>query len=88
VWEHGKAPALAKRVRELMVTRGVELGVADLLLGQPPATVAADPPAAATVMMCAMTGYFLNQEYFGAPPGDITAERFTATLAALLTGAP
>jgi AcrR family transcriptional regulator len=83
-WERGKAPHVAERVRTLMVERGVELGIADLLLTEPTATVQADPAAAATVMMCAMVGYFLNVEYFGSPPADVDPERFTQSLARLL----
>ena len=44
-----------------------------------------DVTAAAAVMMSAMIGYFLSGEYFGAPPAGVTPERFTTTLAGLLT---
>ncbi|MDI2130014.1 hypothetical protein [Yinghuangia seranimata] len=47
-----------------------------------------DPEAAATVMMAAMVGYFLASEYFGRGPADVDADRFTTTLARLLTGTP
>lgn len=84
-WERGKAPDVADRVRTMMVERGVELGIADLLLTEPSAAVRDDPAAASTVMMSAVVGYFLSVEYFGAPPADVDTDRFTRTLARLLT---
>ncbi|WP_158886841.1 TetR/AcrR family transcriptional regulator [Amycolatopsis anabasis] len=84
MWERGRAPEVGRQVREVMVQRGVELGVADLLLTTPVAPAEEDPAAAATVMMCAMVGYFLNTEYFGEAPGDVAAGRFTSSLARLL----
>ena len=83
-WERGKAPDVADRVRALMVDRGVELGVAELLLTDPIDAVRTDPAAASTVMMCAMVGYFLSVEYFGSPPAEVDPDRFTRTLAHLL----
>jgi AcrR family transcriptional regulator len=85
LWERGRAPELAARVQQMMVERGVEFGVADLLFQAPAATVKEDPAAAATVMMSAMIGYFLNVEYFGTSPADVGPERFTTMLARLLT---
>jgi AcrR family transcriptional regulator len=85
MWERGRAPDVADRVREMMVDRGVEIGITDLLTRSPAAPVAGDPAAAATVMMSAMIGYHLSSEYFGAAPGDVEAARFTTTLAELLT---
>jgi AcrR family transcriptional regulator len=87
MWERGKAPNLATTVRERMVERGVELGIADLLFRAPSAVVKEDPAAAATVMMSAVTGYFLNTEYFGEPAGGVGPERFTTMLARLLVDA-
>jgi AcrR family transcriptional regulator len=84
LWERGRAPELARRVQETMNERGIELGIADLLLQAPSAPVRADPAAAAMVMMAAMVGYFLNVEYFGSPPADVGPERFTGTLARLM----
>lgn len=84
-WERGRAPDLAGHIRRVLVDRGVETGIADLFLVNPTPTVTEDPAAAATVMMSAMIGYFLSVEYFGAPPADVTPERFTTTLAKLLT---
>lgn len=84
MWERGRAPNLGLRVQQAMVERGVEQGVADLLLTAPAGPVAADPPAAATVLMSAMVGYFLSVEYFGKPPADVGPERFTGTLARLM----
>jgi AcrR family transcriptional regulator len=83
-WERGKAPDVAERVRALMVDRGVELGIAELLLTDPIDVVRTDPSAASTVMMCAMVGYFLSVEYFGTPPAEVDSDRFTRTLARLL----
>ena len=84
MWEKGRAPNLARRVHETMNERGVELGIADLMLRTPAAPVKEDPAAAATVMMSAMVGYFLSVEYFGQPPAGVDEDRFTTTLARLL----
>lgn len=84
MWERGRELDLARKVQDTMVERGVELGIADLLLKAPAALVKADPAAAATVMMSAVVGYFLSVEYFGEPPAGIEAERFTTMLARLL----
>jgi AcrR family transcriptional regulator len=84
MWERDRANNLAGRVEEAMVERGVELGIADLLFKAPVAAVRDDPVAAATVMMSAMVGYFLNAEYFGRPPAGVGPEQFTAALANLL----
>lgn len=84
LWERGKAPDLARRVQDTMVERGVELGIADLLLKAPSPAVKEDAAAAATVMMSAMVGYFLTVEYFGEPPAGVEPKRFTAVLARLL----
>ncbi|GAA1939849.1 TetR/AcrR family transcriptional regulator [Amycolatopsis minnesotensis] len=86
-WERGKMPDIAERIRTTMLERGIELGVADLLLRSPSGPVIRDPVAAAAVMQSAMVGYFLAIEYFGAAPADVDATRFTATLADLLTAA-
>ncbi|MCF8590043.1 TetR/AcrR family transcriptional regulator [Gordonia sp. HY285] len=45
-----------------------------------------DPAASAAVMISAMIGYALTTEFFGRPPGDIEADRFTDTLARILIG--
>jgi AcrR family transcriptional regulator len=82
--ERHRAPELAFRVQETMVERGVELGIADLLLAAPAAAVKEDPAAAATVMMSAVVGYFLSVEYFGKPPAGVGPEQFTTMLARLL----
>jgi AcrR family transcriptional regulator len=84
MWERGRDLNLARRVEAAMVERGVELGIADLLLKAPAAAVKDDPAAAATVMMSAVVGYFLSVEYFGQPPAGIGPEQFTAMLARLL----
>jgi AcrR family transcriptional regulator len=84
MWERNRAPNLARRVQDTMVERGVELGIADLLLKAPMPVVKEDPAAAATVMMSAMIGYFLSAEYFGTPPAGVGPEQFTTTLARLL----
>ncbi|WP_020669853.1 TetR/AcrR family transcriptional regulator [Amycolatopsis nigrescens] len=85
MWERQRAPGVAERVRTLMVERGVELGMADLLFRAPADAVGEDPAAAATVMMSAMVGYFLSVEYFGSAPAEVDGQRFTNTLAKLLT---
>lgn len=87
MWERGREMDLARRVQETMVERGVELGIADLLLKAPAAPVKEDPAAAATVMMSAMVGYFLSVEYFGQPPAGVGPEQFTTMLARLLIDA-
>lgn len=84
MWERDRAPNLARRVQDTMVERGVELGIADLLLKAPMPVVKDDPAAAATVMMSAVVGYFLSNEYFGAPPAGVGPEQFTTMLARLL----
>ena len=84
MWERGRELDLARRVQDTMVERGVELGIADLLLKAPAAAVKEDAAAAATVMMSAMVGYFLSVEYFGQPPAGVEPERFTSMLARLL----
>jgi AcrR family transcriptional regulator len=84
MWEKGKDSALADRVRQVMVDGGVTLGVTDLLSHPARPLVAADPDAAATVMMAAMIGYFLAGEFFGAPMAAIDPDRFTTTLARLM----
>jgi len=88
MWERDRAPEIAERVQTTMMDRGIELGIADLLLSSTNPLVVADPAAAATVMQSAMVGYFLSVEYFGAPPAGVDAARFTTTLAALLTADP
>ncbi|HWE88421.1 MAG TPA: TetR/AcrR family transcriptional regulator [Pseudonocardiaceae bacterium] len=84
-WEHGSAPRLAEHIQLVMNDRGIELGIADLLLTTTSGPVRDDPAAAAAGMMSAMVGYFLSIEYFGAPPAGVDPERFTAMLATLLT---
>jgi hypothetical protein len=84
MWERGRELDLARRVQDTMVERGVELGIADLLLKAPAAAVKVDAAAAATVMMSAMVGYFLSVEYFGQPPAGVEPDRFTGMLARLL----
>ncbi|HVK23684.1 MAG TPA: TetR/AcrR family transcriptional regulator [Actinokineospora sp.] len=88
MWERGRAPQVAETVQKMMMDRGIEMGVADLLFGDPTPLVAADPAAAAAVMQSAMIGYFLAAEYFGAPPAGVDAARFTETLSKLLTEQP
>lgn len=88
VWERGNAPEVSGQVHKLMVERGVELGVADLLASASSAAVQRDPAAAATVMMAAVVGYFLNVEFFGHPPAGIDPDRFSTMLAQLMTGGP
>lgn len=83
-WERDGVPGMAERVRRLMNDRGVDLGIADLLTQTPIRPVRDDPAAAATVMMSAVVGYFLNVEYFGAPPSGVDPDRFTTMLAELL----
>jgi AcrR family transcriptional regulator len=85
MWERGRAPNLARKVHDTMVERGVEHGVADLLFRAPAAVVKEDPAAAATVMMSAVSGYFLNLEYFGEPPAGVGPDQFATMLAKLLT---
>ncbi|MGH3734880.1 MAG: TetR/AcrR family transcriptional regulator [Micromonosporaceae bacterium] len=85
MWERDRAPELTEQIRRTMNDRGVELGIADLLSVTTTDTVRADPAAAATVMQSAMVGYHLANEYFGAAPGDVDPDRFTTTLARLLT---
>lgn len=85
MWERDRAPEVAEKVQTTMMDRGIELGIADLLLSSTNPPVVADPAAAATVMQSAMVGYFLSVEYFGAPPAGVDAARFTTTLATLLT---
>jgi AcrR family transcriptional regulator len=84
LWERERAPGLAQRVQATMSQRGLELGIADLLLRAPVKPVKEDTVAAATVMMCAMVGYFLNVEYFDEAPYGVSPERYTAMLARLL----
>lgn len=85
MWERDRAPEVADKVQTTMMDRGIELGIADLLLSSTNPPVVADPAAAATVMQSAMVGYFLSVEYFGAPPAGVEAARFTTMLATLLT---
>lgn len=84
-WERNRIPDIAARMKETMSDRGIELGVADLLLRAPAGPVTEDPQAAASVMMSAVVGYFLGDDYFGSPAGDVSPERFVRTLAKLLT---
>lgn len=86
MWERDRAPQIAEKLQITMVDRGIELGIADLLLSSTVPPVVADPAAAATVMQSAMVGYFLNTAYFGAPPAGVDADRFTTMLATLLAG--
>lgn len=86
MWERDRAPEIAEKLQITMVDRGIELGIADLLLSSTVPPVVADPAAAATVMQSAMVGYFLNTAYFGAPPAGVDADRFTTMLATLLAG--
>jgi hypothetical protein len=86
MWERTGSTDLAGRVRQTMVERSHELGIADLLFRTPADPVKDDPAAAATVMISAQIGYFLSVEYFGTPPGDVEPERFTSMLARLLVG--
>jgi AcrR family transcriptional regulator len=86
MWERAGSTDLAARVRQTMVERSLELGIADLLFRAPTTPVKNDPAAAATVMISAQIGYFLSVEYFGTPPGEVGPERFTAMLAQLLVG--
>ncbi|NMN95415.1 TetR family transcriptional regulator [Nocardiaceae bacterium YC2-7] len=86
MWERGGNRAVLERVQTVMMDRGVDLGVADLLASNPTAAVQADPAAAAAVMTAAMVGYFLQVDYFGAGPAGVDADRFTKTLANLLLG--
>ena len=84
MWERGNNRELSKRVQTMMVDRGVDLGVADLLAGDAVPAVRDDPAAAAAVMMSAMVGYFLQVDYFGTTPGGVDGVRFTGMLAKLL----
>jgi AcrR family transcriptional regulator len=45
-----------------------------------------DPEALAAAVMCALTGYYLSVEFFGAPPGAIGKEAFVTTLVDLVVG--
>lgn len=85
-WEHGRAPALAKRVQAAMSDEGVRLGVADLEAIDALPITQDDPDAAAAVVLSAIVGYYLGLEYFGEGPGHVDATRFTRMLAALVTG--
>ena len=78
----GAASPAARRVREELVDAGLAGAALDL-----PGRARSDPAAAAAVQMCAVIGYFLTAEFFGAPPGDIDADRFGNALASVLVGA-
>lgn len=84
MWERGKHRVLGARVQQAMVERGVDLGIADLLIQSRTPAVKDDLAAAATVMMSAMVGYFLSVEFFGSPPAGVGPEQFTNMLARLL----
>jgi AcrR family transcriptional regulator len=84
MWERGRQQELGDRVRATMVERGVQMGVADLLVQSRTPAVQEDLAAAATVMISAMVGYFLTVDFFGEAPGDVGPERFTTMLARLL----
>lgn len=84
-WERDGIPGMAERVERLITDRGVDAGVADLLARTGIRPVRADVTAATTVLMSALIGYFLSVEYFGAPPSGVDPDRFTGTLADLLT---
>lgn len=45
-----------------------------------------DPAALATTIMCALAGYSLAIQYFGAPPGGTSEDHFVTMLVDLVTG--
>lgn len=81
--EHGRIPALAAEISDRLVEGGLRHDAARIAvqLG------GVDPDEArrmTAVVMSSMVGYVLATDYFGAAPGGIDRDQFTATLADLL----
>lgn len=81
--EHGRFPEVTRKIHTALVDQGIaeeaEHLTRDLRLRHD------DPHALLAVMVSALIGYHLSQEFFGRPPADIDPDRFAATLAALIT---
>ncbi|MFC9690723.1 TetR/AcrR family transcriptional regulator [Kribbella sp. NPDC056951] len=88
VWERGRNPELVERLRSTVFEASIESGMAEVLSLAPTQAVQDDPEAAAQVMLSAMIGFFLAEEYYGRPAGPVSADRFARALAALLTSEP
>lgn len=86
--ERTAMPEAVDRVREALVDTGLTGIVSDLETFAPNDVARADPEAASAVLLCATLGYFLTAEFFGTAPGGIDSDRYTRTLAALLSSTP
>lgn len=92
--EHGRFPDLTSEIGRALVDQGIAEEAEHLTRDLPPDPAHpvhqahADPHALLAVMVSALSGYHLIQEFFGRPPAEVTPDRFATTLAALLTAPP
>lgn len=87
--EHGRFPDMTRKIRTALVDQGIseeaEHLTHDLRAWRTPGHD--DLHALLAVVVSALTGYHLSQEFFGRPPADVGPDRFAAALAALITAA-
>ncbi|MEU5878757.1 TetR/AcrR family transcriptional regulator [Spirillospora sp. NPDC047279] len=83
--EHGRFPDLTSRIGDALVDRGIIEEAWHLTRDLPAGPGHGDPRALLTVVVSALSGYHLVQEFFGRSPADVAPDRFAATLAALIT---
>ncbi|QKW32731.1 TetR/AcrR family transcriptional regulator [Actinomadura sp. NAK00032] len=86
--EHGRFPEVTRRIRSVLVDRGIAEEAEHLTRDMPDGDGHADPHALLAVVVSALTGYELSRGFFGRPPADVAPERFAAALAALITDPP
>lgn len=86
--EHGRFPDLTRKIRGALVDQGIAEEAEHLTHDLQAWSGHDDPHAVLAIVVSALTGYHLTQQFFGRPPADIAPDRFAATLAALITEQP
>ncbi|MFG2001127.1 TetR/AcrR family transcriptional regulator [Spirillospora sp. NPDC048911] len=86
--EHGRFPDLEAKIGRSLLDQGIVEEADHLTRDLSGSPAHGDPRALLTVVISAITGYHLAKTFFGNSPGDVTPERFAATLADLIITAP
>jgi AcrR family transcriptional regulator len=74
-------------LRDLLVARNVSVRAQRLEAWmEAGAILKRDPETLATTVLCALTGYFLSIEFFGAAPGEVDEDEFVSMLVDLVVG--
>lgn len=83
--EHGRFPDLEAKIGRSLLDQGIAEEAEHLTRDLHGHRTHHDPRALLAVVVSALSGYHLAGMFFGRAPADVTAERFAATLADLIT---